>query len=353
MSTTEQPAAEHTEPQKNIRTSEEFLPPVTPPTGRFIVQLFVIPAVIVTVIVLLWLLLAGVVLRRSGDPEELIKSLSSPDRWQSAQQLADMLRDERHAQFKRNESAARQLAQIMQRELDRAESGDRLNEKDVTFLMFVARALGEFHVDAGLPTLLRGARLDRNEDFLHVRRAAIEAIAVLTSRLQQQESGWVGAEHGLEERLLALAESDQRLVRSETAFALGVLGTPAAIEKLAKMIRDPYPDARYNAASALARHGDLRALDTLAEMLDPAETAGLRYEDERDIYRFHKRGTILKNALRSTERLARAHPNADFTELMRPLKQLVTADAGDLRQAYIEPVLVSEAERVLEHLQNL
>ena len=35
--------------EATVRSSDELLPPVTPPTGRFILQLFVIPAVIVAV----------------------------------------------------------------------------------------------------------------------------------------------------------------------------------------------------------------------------------------------------------------------------------------------------------------
>jgi hypothetical protein len=198
------------------------------------------------------------------------------------------------------------------------------------------------HIDSG-----------RDDEILHVRRAAIQAIAVLTSHLQERDPSWTGEAVSLEDELLELAESEERLVRSETAFALGVLGTPRAIEKLADLTHDPYPDARYNAANALARHGDLRAIDTLAEMLDPAETAGLKYEDKRDIYRFHKRGTILLNAISSTERLTMTHPDADFDKLMRPLSDLVTADAKTLREAHIEPVLISEAERVLAHLKGL
>lgn len=357
MSTVTDPPQIDYRSEPNVRTSDELLPPITPPSGRFIVQLFVVPAVIVTVIVLLWLLVAGVVLRRSGNPQELIQSLSgsSGERWQSAQQLADMLRDERYDSFKENEAAARQLAQIIERELGQAGNGERLSEKDVTLLMFVARALGEFRVDVGLPALLTAARLEAGQDdeLMHVRRAAIQAIAVLTSNMRERDPGWTGEDFALEEQLLELAASEERLVRSETAFALGVLGTEAALEKLADLTHDPYADARYNAANALARHGDLRAVDTLAEMLDPAEMAGLKYEDDRPIYQFHKRGTILLNALASTERLAKAHPGADYGELVRPLRQLVAADNQTLREAYIEPALVSEAERVLTHLQSL
>jgi HEAT repeat protein len=338
-----------------VRRPDELLPPVTPPTGRFIVQLFIIPAVIVTVIVLLWLLLTGVVLRRSGNPDELIKSLAggAGDRWQDAQQLADMLRDERHADFKRNTAAAGQLAQIIDRKVGQAERGEEISDHDVTLVTFAARALGEFHVDVGLPTLLRAASLNEKDEKAPIRRAAIEAIAVLTTWHREQDPAWRGEEYELEDRLLELASSEHRLVRSETGVALGALATPAAMEKLAELVRDPYPDARYNAALALARLGDLRAVSTLAEMLDPDETAGLRYEDERAIYRLHKRSTILVNALRVTELLASSKPRADYDELMESLEKLVKASPEALGKAYIEPPLVSEAERILRYLRKL
>jgi HEAT repeat protein len=135
---------------------------------------------------------------------------------------------------------------------------------------------------------------------------------------------------------------------------LGILGTPLALDKLAEMVHDPYPDARFNAATALARHGDLRAVDTLAEMVDPAEDVGLKYEDKEpiDLHRFHKRRTVLLNGLRASELVAKANPSADFRPLETALQQLVEADAETLRDAYIEQVLVSEAERVLHYLQN-
>ena len=35
------------------------------------------------------------------------------------------------------------------------------------------------------------------------------------------------------------------------------------------MVDDPHADTRYNAAIALAQHGNVAAIPTLAEMLDP------------------------------------------------------------------------------------
>lgn len=343
---------------QEIRSSDDLLPPVTPPTGRFILQLFVIPAVIVVIVVLLWMLLAGVVLRRSGNPDELIRGLTgtSANRWQNAQQLADMLRDNnRYADFKRNESAAGQLAQIIHRELRRAEGGEKLSEADVTLLMFAARALGEFHVDVGLPALVEAAKFVGDEDTVDVRRSAIQAMAVLISFMQTEHPGWDGSRDDVESTLIELTDSGERLVRSDAAFALGVLGSHAAIEKLAEVVHDPYPDARYNAATALARHGDLRAVDTLAEMIDPEEDVGLQYEDKEPIreLRIHKRRTVLLNAIRATELVAKANPEADFQPIIRSLQRLVEADQQTLRDAYIEPVLVSEAERLLRYLQGL
>ena len=65
---------------------------------------------------------------------------------------------------------------------------------------------------------------------------------------------------------------------------LGLKGTctgrcDASRERLAKMLLDAYPDARYNAAVALSRQGDVRAIETLTEMLDPYNKESTRYEE--------------------------------------------------------------------------
>lgn len=56
--------------------------------------------------------------------------------------------------------------------------------------------------------------------------------------------------------------------RKTACFALGDVGDPVARDPLAKRLSDDKIDVRWNAACALARLGDARALPTLLSMLD-------------------------------------------------------------------------------------
>src|SRR6476620_5894792 len=142
-------------------SSEELLPPVEPPSARFIVQLFVVPAVIVLLIVGVWLTVSWLVHRTR--PEDLVKGLqgSGVARWQRASELADILRNKRFAAFKRNANSAADLAGILKREVETAGSGDGMDEKNVMLRFFLCRALGEFEVREGLDELLFAAETNR------------------------------------------------------------------------------------------------------------------------------------------------------------------------------------------------
>src|SRR5262245_48258103 len=100
-------------------TGSELLPPVEPPSAGFIVQLFVVPAFIVIVILGVWLTFNSLVRRTS--PEKIIEGIESGPsvaRWQRASELANILRDERYAAFKRSPESATKVARILERELE-------------------------------------------------------------------------------------------------------------------------------------------------------------------------------------------------------------------------------------------
>ena len=64
---------------------EDLLPPVEQPSARFIIQLFVVPALIVIGIVAVWLLFNWLVRQTTAQPEDLIKGLEQGARvarWQ-------------------------------------------------------------------------------------------------------------------------------------------------------------------------------------------------------------------------------------------------------------------------------
>ena len=74
----------------------------------FVTQLFLIPLLIVSIIVVVWLGVTWLV-NVGSDPEKYIKDLQNPGKgsWQSAASLADMLRNPRNDAMKRASLACR------------------------------------------------------------------------------------------------------------------------------------------------------------------------------------------------------------------------------------------------------
>ena len=67
------------------------LPPVEPPSAGFVVQLFVIPAVVVVVVIIVWLLF-GKLAGGERDAMEYVRRLRSPTaNWRLAFELASLI----------------------------------------------------------------------------------------------------------------------------------------------------------------------------------------------------------------------------------------------------------------------
>ena len=225
---------------------EDLLPPVEQPSARFIIQLFVVPALIVMLIVAVWLSFSWLVRRTALGPDKLIAGLEegpSVARWQRASELADLLQNKRYASFKRDREAAAHLARILDREMDRAKTGSN-GQEQATLRYFLARALGEFAVPDGIDALLKAAQTkDAPSDEL-VRHGALEAIAVRAYNLQHLDPPEQLASPDLEPTLMRLAGDGDAPIRSKTAYALGQIASPAAIERLEAMTDDPDADTR-------------------------------------------------------------------------------------------------------------
>ena len=199
-------AASNTHESRAV-AGDDLLPPVEAPSAGFIVQLFVVPALIVLIVVSVWVMFSWLVHRTTMRPEDLIDGLqgSSVARWQRASELADMLRSERFADFQSSSAAAAKLAAILDREIDAANSDGGMDEQAVTLRYFLCRALGEFRVVDGTDVLIKAATTNRDPEEQIVRRGAIQAIAIRAFNLSHLQPPRPSSDSELEASLFRLA----------------------------------------------------------------------------------------------------------------------------------------------------
>lgn len=327
-----------TAPAPRPNSPDNALPRVEPPSAGFILQLFVVPAVIVAIIVAIWLMFNW--LAHMGDnPETYVRALSRENaaRWQAAVNLANALRRP-GSKFKSDSHLAAQLSQVLEGELaDAKAAGD---EADIRARVYLCRALGEFEIADGLPVLLTAARTQRTEAEIPVRSSAIEAIALLASGPAGPK---VRGNPAVAATLIDCSREADAALRSRCAFALGVLGGESSLPRLEQMLADPIADVRYNAATGLARHGDALAIDVLTEMLDPAQ-AQVTESKQDQIAQDYKRPMIQQNALRAAQMLAKANSGADLSGLQAAAKRL--------SEAKVDPDIRNYARRIAEELGN-
>lgn len=344
-------------------SSDELLPPIEPPSAGFFLQLFVIPLMIVTVVLLAGYLVVSMASTGEQDPERIVAALRSSNqaRFQRAKDLADMLRlPERYPELKTNRELAAKLADYMN---DLVKEGDP-SDAEVAMRFVVARALGDFNVSEGLPALINAALNDPERD---VRRQAVNAIAVHAGSMAELKQPLAGEE--LTEALLKLADDEDELIRSETTFALGIVATnPAAdsrlVEKLEELADDPYTDARFNSAAWLARIGSPRAVDVIVEMLDPEAidssasgekpmTADVTEQAVASNKAF-KRKVMITNSLKSIDELlaSKSLPPENLVTLQQALERFTAAlpEMGFSERVQIE--LLAAAERTLDKVQG-
>lgn len=322
-------------PGRESRTADESLPPVEPPSAGFILQLFVVPAVMVIIIVLVWLMFNWLA-HMGSDPQDYVAALRRGNvaRWQAAVNLANAMRS--NAKLKQDTALADQLAKLLESELQTA---GEPSTNDIQTRAYLCKALGEFETPVGLPVLLKaaGAKSD-----VQVRRAAIESIALLAANVGRREPL---TDSQLVPVLLAAASDEESGIREVAAYTLGVLGGPEAIPRLHALVNDAAPNVRFNAATGLARWGDPAAIGVLVEMLNPDDAAGIAGETD-DAAKDFKRKSILMNALRATTQLATSNPTADLKPLEIAVSKLVDSTASEkIRIAARDEVLAGLKKR--------
>ncbi len=307
---------------------DDALPPVEPPSASFLVQLFLVPAIIVGIIVTVWLAFHWLA-QLGNDPQAYVRQLrrNTEGRWQAALNLANDLRGPGGAKLKADPALAGELASILESEVvsGRPVGGGHSAEQSRTLCIYLCRALGEFVVpDAAPPLMARAKAIDQPE----IARAAVEALAVLATNLAAVDKGFTdpGSVTGA---VLDATEAQDQGLRSSAAFALGVVGGGEARERLEVLCNDVNDDVRYNAAFGLARLGGTAAWETLAEMLSLPDIAVKPGDDEAQADRY-KRAMVVVNALKGVGLLV--------DDTAEPPPERITAAVAGLREDAIADV---------------
>jgi hypothetical protein len=305
--------------------------------------------------VFLCVLVIGWAQSSKDNPAAKIQALrvGNQSRWQQAFELAQIMLSNREQSivFKENSELALEVAKLLDEQVEAALEDDN----SISLRYYLCRILGEFHVDDGLTVLLRAAREDGERD---VRREAVNAIAVLAHTLSTLDPPRSLSHPELVDALVQLAGDQDDLIRSQTAFAIGVvMGEEDADERLRveleKLADDLYSDARYNAAIALARQGNLRAVEAIAEMFDVEAVAMSISQEKNSALQAFKRNTMLKNALDATSALLEKNPELDLSELTSAVEQFVaTPTAWDKPQALPEGLLKQANELLANSASN-
>ena len=189
------------------------LPEVKPPSAGFLIQLFVVPALIVFVIVMVWLAIKWLTMD-AGDPHKYLDQIrtNTRNRWNVALQLATALADPRYDAIKLDGAYMQGLADVLAEELERPSE-----PKDPMLIrVYLCRALQQFRVADGLPVLIRAANQQRDPASIEGRIAAVEAIGRLAENIRGT----------LADKLLRQAAKTTRQLADQLAGATA--GTPGA-----------------------------------------------------------------------------------------------------------------------------
>lgn len=312
------------------RKAEDVLPPVEPPNAGFIVQLFFIPLLIVSIIVGIWLMFSWIA-QAGSNPRSLVAEMrkNNDASWQRAFELANLLRNSATESIKDDADFAKELCDFLEAEM---KQGSKAEHK-VKLRVFLCRALGQFHTDVVVPTLIHAMTNSGDASEMEVRISAVESIAVFVHErgpqpLPQREDIVVAI---LEASRATTESADQRRLydelRSRAAFALGVTGGESSLNRLQEMLDDSYPNVRFNATTGLARYGDGRAVPGLLEMLDPGNLA-LSSDEVSDSEKANKRAWVLQNGVLATQKYLQGQESKS-PELIQAVENLAAADVPE------------------------
>lgn len=278
--------------QSSAGLRPEELPPVTPPSAGYIVQLFLIPALIVLAVVSVWALF-GKLADTESDWQQLVSELGSSNehrRWRAAIGIAQLLKNEELSPPVDREPLAKhpQVVDSLTSLLSESLASTRATPEDVTHQEFLARTMSVLRDDEKtLPVL---AEAMKEPHAIDVRKSALMAVATIAGRHFDEVTGYDTSKDSSDaanqdvkpvetatirnpdvlEQLRITAQSPDPVLRHLAAFAIGNVGGEKSIEQLKVLLTDSDRFARANAALGLARNGNTECIPVLIELMKDA-----------------------------------------------------------------------------------
>jgi hypothetical protein len=335
----------------------EHLPPVEPPSAGFIVQLFLVPALIVMAIVGVWALFGKLAAEDASITQVLadLRSTNEHRRGPSMLRLAQLLqldskRDPARQQYVSNPQVASEAAALLDHWMAVSPPNADQRLKVLETQVFLTRTLGWFHTPAiVLPALQKAASIEPEppgggpeqpvrELQLDVRKGALASIAAVADRAGPDEARRIAADRPeLVETLVDASggPDEEPVIRQLGTFALGMFPVERAEAQLQASLVHADPKTRLNAAIALARWDSPAGYTVFEEAIragaEPsgAESAGAPQGSEE-----FENYVALKNSIKAVGELADQFEPAQrerLAELLRPISE--THDLHEIRQA--------------------
>ncbi|MEZ6039653.1 MAG: HEAT repeat domain-containing protein [Planctomycetaceae bacterium] len=358
------PPSENLTSRAPLQGRAEELPPVTPPSAGYIIQLFLIPALIVAAVVAVWALF-GKLADSETDWRQMVADLGSSNehrRWRSALGLAQLLRNSDRAPVEGELPLSEQpiviegLTELLKQSL----SGNATDDEDIRHQEFLARTLGSLDADDKvLPVLAIAMSKDQDID---VRKSALMAVAMIAGRHFEkatefnpasEDSPVTAAERGLPlsrptitdeqvlQQLRQAVQDEDPVIRHLAGFAVASVSGDDSIAMLKVMLDDADSKARANAAIGLARNGLTDGVDQLQALLassgeafDMSSVQSLSPEEQlMEKNRFEvEQPMIARNCLRAILELWPQIPSEKQAELSKLVDELARSHfAADVR----------------------
>lgn len=252
-----------------LPASAESLPPVEPPSAKFIVQLFVVPGLIVAAIVGVWLLF-GKLASAEQDWQALVADMKSSNehrRGRGAMGLAQALavdhnRKSEGPRLTTNPQVAQELSALLSDTLKSSSKEPIVIDQQA----FLTRTLGLLDVPEAVLPVLREAMKETHDR--EVRKNAVAAVATIAHRASERGTPLTDA--STLDELANVSRDQDPLLRSLAALALGFFPLDLADQALTVLLADADASTRANAAVAFTRHKSLKAVPVLRDVLKSA-----------------------------------------------------------------------------------